>query len=156
MHHRREIGEDGSRHSKQKLIEQGLYYGRPAFELIFLRHAEHSKLHNTGKFVSDTTRQKISLAKKGNHPSEESCQKMSKSKTGCHWWNDRISSKLAKECPGTEWIRGRLKNISEVNIGKHWWNNGIQNIRSRECPGEGWKRGRFKQSCQAIARNVTR
>lgn len=34
--------------SKEELIENGRYYHCPANELIFLRHADHSKLHHTG------------------------------------------------------------------------------------------------------------
>ena len=45
-HHRKETDEGLS---AKKLIELGLYYGRPASEFIFLTKAEHMKLHNKGK-----------------------------------------------------------------------------------------------------------
>lgn len=35
--------------SKEELIEKGLYYNRPANELIFLEIGEHIKLHNKGE-----------------------------------------------------------------------------------------------------------
>ena len=63
LHHRREISEHKS---KSDLIEENLYYNRPAEELIFLEHGEHIRLHNAGKqyalghLVSKDTRQKIS------------------------------------------------------------------------------------------------
>ena len=45
-HHRKETDEGLSR---KQLIELGLYYGRPASELILLTHSEHMSLHCTGK-----------------------------------------------------------------------------------------------------------
>lgn len=45
-HHRKET-ETGM--SREKLKQDGLYYNRPASELIFLKHGEHIKLHNTGE-----------------------------------------------------------------------------------------------------------
>lgn len=54
------------------------------------------------------------LADKKNHPmygkrqSEESCQKNSLAQRGRHWWNNGVSCKRAKECPGPEWKPGRI------------------------------------------------
>ena len=45
-HHRKETDEGLS---AKKLIELGLYYGRPASEFIFLTKSEHMRLHNKGK-----------------------------------------------------------------------------------------------------------
>ena len=125
IHHRLEIQPDGTRVSMQELKDNGLYYDRPASELIFLRFGEHSSLHSAGntntkgKHHSAETRQKMSEALSGeNHPffgrhhSAETCKKMSKSRKGKHWWNDGVSCKLARECPGEGWKRGRLKASS--------------------------------------------
>lgn len=47
-HHRLELTLDGGHaHTKQELIKMGMYYGRPYFELIFLRPNDHSKLHHS-------------------------------------------------------------------------------------------------------------
>ena len=121
IHHRLEIQPDGTRVSMQELKDNGLYYDRPASELIFLRFGEHSVLHmlgntNTkGKHHSAETRKKMSQSQKGeNHPffgkhhSAETRKKMSESRKGKHWWNDGVSCKLARECPGEGWKRGRL------------------------------------------------
>ena len=47
IHHRLELRSTGAvvDSSKQDLIDWGLYYNRPANELIFLKKEEHSKLH---------------------------------------------------------------------------------------------------------------
>lgn len=44
VHHRGEIIPCG-RFSRSDLKNYGLYYGRPASELVFLSHAEHMSLH---------------------------------------------------------------------------------------------------------------
>ena len=64
-HHRKETDEGLS---AKKLIELGLYYGRPANELIFLTHGEHSSLHHSGKHLSDEEKRKRSEANKGKAP----------------------------------------------------------------------------------------
>ena len=46
--------------SKQELIGLGLYYNRPAEELIFLTKAEHTSLHHKDKYISKETKNKIS------------------------------------------------------------------------------------------------
>lgn len=52
VHHRLEThSSDGEKRlfqiSKNELIALGMYYNRPAEELLFISHAEHSKLHRT-------------------------------------------------------------------------------------------------------------
>ena len=49
----------------QDLIDNECYYNRKACELIFLTHAEHTKLHNKGKKYSTEHRRKLSEARKG-------------------------------------------------------------------------------------------
>lgn len=76
--------------SKQELIDNECYYHRKACELIFLTPAEHHKLHNKGKHLSDETRRKISEVNKGKKLSEEHRRKLSevnKGKTHSEEWN---------------------------------------------------------------------
>ena len=65
----------GEQHSRQYLKDNGLYLKRPACELRFMTHAEHSALHNTlnkkGVPRSEATKQAISDALKGVPLSEE-------------------------------------------------------------------------------------
>ena len=49
-HHRLELHTDGSlRFTRESLKKLDLYLNRPAQELIFLKHDEHTKLHNISK-----------------------------------------------------------------------------------------------------------
>lgn len=85
LHHRKE--DEG--YSKEDLIDSGLYYKRPACELIFLTHSEHSSLHKKGekhpsygKHHSEEWKMKISEALKGIPKSEEHKRKISIVKKG--------------------------------------------------------------------------
>ena len=114
IHHRLEIQPDGTRMSRQELKDKDLYYGRPASELIFMRFGEHTTLHWLGKHHSTEARRKMSEALKGKHKSAEHCKKLSEALKGRHWWNDGISNKRSKECPGPEWKRGQLKKTGQA------------------------------------------
>ena len=140
MHHRREIQPDGTRVSVQELKDNGLYYGRPASELIFMRGPEHSYLHNKGRTFSEESRRKMSEAKRGDnnpnfgkHLSEEHRQKIAEAHKG---ENNPFFGKHH-----TEESRKKMSKTRKVML---WWNNGISSKRSRECPGEGWTRGRLR------------
>ena len=133
MHHRKEIKKDGTRVSAKELIDQGLYFHRPASELIFMRFGEHSALHNKGRTLSNEHRKKISESRKGSTLSEETRLKMSEALSG---ENHPFFGKHHTE--------KTLQKMSEAICGMLYWNNGISSKRSRECPGEGWTRGRLR------------
>lgn len=83
-HHRLE-----SEMTHKELKEKGLYYNRPASELIFLTRSEHVKLHHSIKPMSEETKQKISKSNigkntwlKGKHLSEDHKKKISKANSG--------------------------------------------------------------------------
>ena len=94
---------------REKLKALGMYYNRPADELIFLKHSEHTSLHQKGNIPWNKW-------KKGKKHSEESKRKMSEAKKG---------KKFSEE---------HKKKLSEASIGKHWYNNGKENRFCFECP----------------------
>lgn len=108
-HHRRE-----TIFSRKDLIDIGEYYNRPACELIFLTPNEHNRLHHLGKQHSAEARKKMSDALNGeNHPmfgkhhSEDTRKKMSEALKGNHWYNNGVTSILAKTCP-EGFVPGRI------------------------------------------------
>ena len=118
-HHRLETWtSDGFRREVDILSAElralGIYYNRPADELIFLRKGEHRILHTKGKQKSEETKKKMSESQKGKHFSEEHKMKISESNKGKNIW-----------------IRGR-----------HWYNNGKISIRAYERP-DGFIPGRL-------------
>ena len=92
-HHRLELIKTGAAvdSTKQDLIDWGIYYNRPANELIFLTKAEHRSLHKKGEKCSEETRRKMSEVRKGIVFSEEWKHKMSEAHKGIspnkgkHW-----------------------------------------------------------------------
>ena len=66
----------GIEFSREELIANGLYFNRPARELIFLTKAEHKKLHNNSPCFKEC-RAKISAKCKGRLKSPEECAKIS-------------------------------------------------------------------------------
>lgn len=161
IHHRLEIQPDGTRVSRQELKDNGLYYGRPANELVFMRFGDHITLHNLGNHHSAETRQKIAEALSGEnnpffgkHHSEDTRRKMSESLSceknpffGKHLPTE-TRQKMSESHKGkrhSEYTRQKMSmSLKGFYKGTRWWNNGISNKRSRECPGEGWTRGRLR------------
>lgn len=54
--------------SPKELQERGLYFNRPASELILISHGEHTRLHSTGMIRSEETRNKNSKSHIGINP----------------------------------------------------------------------------------------
>ena len=77
-HHRRECV-DGVFTSRKELIANGLYYNRPASELIFLTKADHKSLHSknpaTWKKISESLKGEKNYMY-GKHHTEEHKQKL--------------------------------------------------------------------------------
>ena len=109
-HHRLEThNSDGIRRPvdirQEELKALGMYYNRPATELIFLTIKEHNAF-NKGKKRSDETRKKLREAKKGQTP-----------------WNK-----------GKQISEEHKKKIGAASKGRHWYNNGKENMFCYECP----------------------
>ena len=107
MHHRLEThNSDGLLRlvplSREELKALGMYYDRPASELIFLKHRDHTRLHLLGQQRTPETRAKIGAASRDRHPSEETRAKISASvklhlsKTSTNY-NEAYNDELQKE-----------------------------------------------------------
>lgn len=124
-HHRNEISMGLSR---QDLIMLGLYWNRPASELIFMKNEDHTSIHHTGKTVTTETKRKLS-ENNGSHR-QEVRDKMSKTR------KERklgIGNKYAvgnKGHSGLKWITNDIKEIC---------------IKVGEQPPQGWRFGRMKK-----------
>lgn len=120
-HHRLETHtSDGERRlvdiEAKELMALGMYYHRPASELIFLTESEHSSLHNKGKPKSEEHKRKIGEAGKGRHMSEETRRKMSeahKDKPHQGYWKGKKRGHMGPMSEETK------RKIAESNKGKH-------------------------------------
>lgn len=87
-HHRIEVQNGHTVFTKKDLIEKGLYFHRPACELIFLHPSEHATLHRTFE-----RRKKQSEALKGKPKTKEHLENFSKSRKGVHTSKSVFSDK---------------------------------------------------------------
>ena len=136
-HHRLETHtSDGKRRAvditASELKALGLYWNRPADELIFLTTSEHAILHQKGKHRSEETRNKISEANKGKQFSEEHKRNISE--------GQRCEKNHNYGKPKSNETKNKLSNAFK---GLCFFNNGEINIRARECP-PGFIKGRLK------------
>lgn len=139
-HHRLEM-QDEPFNSAEYLKKNNLYYHRPAAELIFLTRGEHTKLHSTGRRLSEESCRKISESHKGRKFSKEHRRKLSEAA--------QRQNRICENNPffGKQHSVESKHKISESlkrqNIGTHWYNNGKINMRAYTCP-EGFVKGRLK------------
>lgn len=122
----------------------GLYWNRPADELIFMTREEHHSLHfkgkkspNYGKNFSEEIKTRMSEAKKGeNNPmygkrlSEEHKKKLSNANKGKQH-SEETKKKIGEKSKG-----------NTASKGMRWFNNGKVNKVCYECP-EGFVPGRL-------------
>lgn len=137
-HHRLETHtSDGEKRlvdiARKELIALGMYFDRPAEELIFLTKVEHAKLHRKGKQHSEETKKKISEAREGKKRepfSEEWKRKLSEAHKGKHWRrklsetreghlvSEETRKKMSEAKKGHTTSEETRKKISEANRGK--------------------------------------
>lgn len=112
LHHRDEIRELPSGmvalRSSEYLKLWGLYYHRPADELIFLRNDVHSDLH--AKYLTDETKFMMGV-NRGRKFSKEHCDNLSESHKGKEPWNK--GKKLSDEHVSNLWNSKRKHAMSE-------------------------------------------
>lgn len=90
-HHKMELHGD-YKNTLNEMKMMNLYYNRPAYELVFLKHEDHLSLHHKGKKSSDETKKKISqnhVGMLGKNHSKETKDKI-KNKVKESWDNYKI------------------------------------------------------------------
>lgn len=87
-HHRIEVKDGHTMFTKDELIAKGLYFHRPASELIFLHPSEHAALHRTTE-----RRKKQSEVMKGKPKSKQHLENFSKARKGVHTSKSVFSDK---------------------------------------------------------------
>ena len=128
LHHRLQTWtSDGERRlvniSADELKSLGMYYNRPAEELLFMRVEDHISLHQKGKQGEF----------KGRHHSVKTKKRLSKARRGMTFskeWRERMSE-AHKGIKRSEVARDKT---SKALKGRHWFNNGKENKFCYECP----------------------
>ena len=144
-HHRLQTWtSDGERRLVDITVEElqalGMYYNRPASELIFMKHSEHSSLHSEGehnrmygKKHSEEARNKMSCSwNYDKHFTEETKKKMSEQKKceknpfyGRHH-TEEAKKKNAEAHIGKHLSEETKKKMGEAHKGQTPWNKGKQ------------------------------
>lgn len=161
-HHRLETNTpDGERREVdigyKELKALGIYYNRPAEELIFLTTREHSVLHtkgkqawNKGKKMSEEFCRKNSESHKGKHASDETRRKMSAMRKGekhpmyGKHHSEETRNKISEANKGKHHTEDAKKKMSAQRKGMRFFNNGKINKRAKECP-PGFIPGRLRK-----------
>ena len=149
----------------------GMYYNRPASELIFLTSREHNAFNkgkkrseeakkkmreaNIGKKLSEEAKKKIAAANIGKHHSEETKKKIGAGNKGKKLSEETkkkmMAAKKGEKHPmygkkHSEEAKKKMREAKKGNTnvrGRHWYNNGKINIMAKECP-DGFVPGRLK------------
>jgi hypothetical protein len=115
-HHR-----NGEKMSAKELVDKGLYFNRPAAELLFMRLTDHLSLHHKGKTVSTETRRKSSQSHKGQNAwnkgktlTEEHKANMRKPKNR----SESLKEENRLRCKGKTWklINGKRVWLTNSNL----------------------------------------
>lgn len=99
--------------SGEELQEIGLYYNRPASELIFLTRKEHRKIHN--EFIRQETREKLSKINKKYWAIQENREKQSE-RAHKRWEsqeNREKQSKIQKDVWSSQELRDKQSIIQK-------------------------------------------
>lgn len=114
-HHKLELRDDYL-NTTGDLIKMGLYYHRPADELIFLTRKEHNHVHNTNKVRNRHIRATLGTCNLGRKASEETKAKISKARTGKYKGiplSDEHKRKISESHKGRSFSDEHKRKISE-------------------------------------------
>lgn len=141
IHHRLEIQEDKIL-SRQELKDMDLYYNRPANELIFITHGNHTKLHNSNQ--TKETKNKLSKINKGKILSEETKKKISESRKGKGTGNksEETRKRMSEAQKGKHISEETKKKLSKL------WKGKPRSEEDKKKMKEGWERKKEKQNEQ--------
>ena len=114
-HHRGEVLHCG-RFSPNDLKKFGLYFNRPAAELIFLTHSEHRQLHKKGVPLSEATKKAMSEAHKGHSVSEATKKAISDGLKG-HSVSEATKKAIGESRKGVPLSEETKKAISDAKKG---------------------------------------
>ena len=117
-HHRGEILPCG-RYSYKTLKKYGLYYKRPASELIFMLGCDHISMHKKGSFHSEESKRKISENNwmRGKHWSEEHNRRVSEALIGIPR-PDEVRRKISEGKKGKTFSEEHRRNLSKALKGR--------------------------------------
>lgn len=120
--------------SRKELVALGMYYNRPAKELIYMPAKDHLSLHSRINNPMDST---------------ENRKKVAESKIGNAWnkgkkFTEDHKKKISEKLKGRKRSIDFRKKLSDAKIGKHWFNDGVKNIMAKECPDD-FVPGRLKK-----------
>ena len=101
--------------TREQLKDHDFYYNVPPCMLKFVTCAEHRRLHNTGKHLSDETRRKLSEAAK--NMSEETRRKISESHKG-RTFSEETRRKMSESHKGRTFSEEHRRKMSESHKGR--------------------------------------
>lgn len=134
---------------KKELIKRGLYYNRPAKELIFLTEKEHASLHQAGRTLSGETKKLLSERTTNQwkeHPlTEEQHRIMSEKQHKLKFYTNGIINLRAESCPEGFYEGVTRKTNKGTTTGMKWYTNGkIEIMRVPGTQPEGFVEGLLK------------
>ena len=104
-----QLGKNVSEETRKKMSESRKGENHPMFgKHLSTEHRKNLSEALKGKYLSAETRKKMSEARKGKHRSAETSKKIAEARKGNHWYNNGVTSILAKTCP-EGFVPGRLK-----------------------------------------------
>lgn len=140
IHHRLETHTSDSEKrivelTRFELDALGMYYNRPASELIYLTRGQHNTIHK---------KDKPCVGSIGSHRSNETKEKMSKVDKSYMQTDAYKLAHRAGIAKSTYKVSDETKRkMSESRQGLHWYNNGAVQVLAKACP-LGYKKGRIK------------